>query len=65
VKPGDLVKPSIATLYGRVDPRVLGVLVDKHEFYPECWNVYWRYTDRPSGVGAAYEESLEVLNESR
>lgn len=65
MKPGDLVKPNRPVFSNIEDPRVLGVIVGKHIFYPECWNVYWNYAGRPSGIGAAYEESLEVLNENR
>lgn len=66
MKPGDLVKPLYPNMpSGRKDPRGFGVLIGRHNFFPVCWNVYWNYDGRASGIGAAYEDSLEVLNESR
>lgn len=66
MKVGDLVRPNGMHSPGPdSDPRILGLLLGKHNFFPECWNIYWNYTGRPSGMGAAYEDSLEVINESR
>jgi len=65
VKAGDLVRPIGLRSSRGNDPRVLGVLVDKHSFYPECWNVYWNYSDREDGIGIAYEASLGVYDEDR
>jgi len=67
MKIGDLVKPTANQSGISNDPRVIGVITEKHKFWHNCWFVYWSYKDLSChfGMGSAYEDSLRVISESR